>query len=246
MNNAQAKFVLRSYRADGSDARDPAFREALAQADRDPSLARWLAEEMALDQALAERLNATPAPAGLVDDLLALQRIRVLPSRRAHRTAWFALAAAAMLAVSLTAWWLHTPPLSIGAYARAATGFLNRPFELEVKAESLTDVQAWLLEHKGSSAVSVPAALASASEGDVGCRSFSWRGQEVVLLCFTLENGVQAHLFVMDRTSLPDAADVRAVQFAQQGKWSTATWAEGNQAFVLATLGGNQALEALL
>ena len=60
MTNHEAKFILRSFRADGSDASDPTFRDALARADRDPGLRAWLEHERELDRALRE-LNLQPA-----------------------------------------------------------------------------------------------------------------------------------------------------------------------------------------
>lgn len=247
MNNSQAKFILRSYRPDGSDAGDPAFRESLARAEHDPVLSRWLASETAADLAVVAKLKDVPVPTALLDDILAAQRIRVLPPPRTRGLRWLALAAALTLAVGLPGWhYLHTPPLAAASYARVATGFLNRPFQLDVHAKSLEDVRTWLRANHRNGDVAVPAALSSASKGDVGCRAFSWRGEDVMLLCFTLENGVPAHLFVMKSAALPGAPGREGVLYAQQGQWSTATWAEGDQAFVLATMGGTPALQALL
>ena len=47
MTNQEAKFTLSAYRANGQDAGDPAFAEALAQAKQDPALGAWLARAQA-------------------------------------------------------------------------------------------------------------------------------------------------------------------------------------------------------
>jgi hypothetical protein len=43
MNNSEAKYILGAYRADGQDAAEPAFAEALRQAETDPDLGGWFA-----------------------------------------------------------------------------------------------------------------------------------------------------------------------------------------------------------
>ncbi len=52
MTNDEARFILRSFRADGSDASDPVFGDALRRADQDPALRAWLEHERSVDRAL--------------------------------------------------------------------------------------------------------------------------------------------------------------------------------------------------
>ena len=71
MTEQEARFILQSYRPGGEDKDDPQFAEALREAERNPELARWLAEEQAFDCAVAAQLAALPAPFGLKTRILA-------------------------------------------------------------------------------------------------------------------------------------------------------------------------------
>ncbi len=73
-----AKLTLQTYRPGGQDAHDPQFRKVLEQASRDPELARWLANERAVDFYIAAKLQAAiNPPPGLLSELLALTLCRL-------------------------------------------------------------------------------------------------------------------------------------------------------------------------
>ncbi|MCI0541761.1 MAG: hypothetical protein L0Z50_41720, partial [Verrucomicrobiales bacterium] len=65
MNREEAKYLLRAYRVSGQDASDPQFREALEMLKIDPELARWFAQEQAVDRKLAEKIGSFPVPTDL-------------------------------------------------------------------------------------------------------------------------------------------------------------------------------------
>jgi hypothetical protein len=247
MNNTQAKFILQSYQADGRDARDPAFREALEQARRDPVMAHWLEEERTTDQVVQSKLREVIVPSSLVDDILATQTIRVASSfwtRHGRVLAW-----AAVLMVLLGGMLMFapsSPPLSYDSYAAVAADFVSGPFHLELRTKKLDDVKAWLSAKGAPADVMIPTALASAADAGIACRSFSWRDQSVMLMCFTLEDGRPAHLFVMNVRDLPDAPSDGLKRYERHGKWSTASWVSGDSAFVLATVGNVNNVEEFL
>ena len=60
MTEQEARLILQSYRPGGEDKDDPQFAEALREAERNPELARWLAEEQAFDCAMAAQLASAP------------------------------------------------------------------------------------------------------------------------------------------------------------------------------------------
>lgn len=70
MDKEQARFILRSFRPDGSDVNDKDFSEALALAMEDRELGEWLAEERAFDAAFADALGAVSLPDSLKSDIL--------------------------------------------------------------------------------------------------------------------------------------------------------------------------------
>src|SRR5262245_46009361 len=104
MNREEAQFILQAYRANGEDARDPQFEEALAFVRNDPELARWFAHEQALDAAIAERIRSVSPPPHLTTELmLACKVIRSRPWWR--KPAWVTAAASVALLISVASVW---------------------------------------------------------------------------------------------------------------------------------------------
>lgn len=62
MDNNKAKLKLAVYRRTGADANDPFFAEALQQAEKDPGLREWLAEQQAFDAKFAAALGEIHGP----------------------------------------------------------------------------------------------------------------------------------------------------------------------------------------
>src|SRR6185369_13068849 len=93
MERDEAQFILRAYRPNSDDAHDPQFEEALALAKQDPELARWFAEEQALDAAFGRQIRAAiPVPPDLKRQLLLARSTgRLVPWWR--RRTWLAVAA---------------------------------------------------------------------------------------------------------------------------------------------------------
>ncbi len=69
MDKEKAKWLLASYRPDGSDAEDPLFAEALALVLKDQELGEWLAAERAADVAFARGLGSVEVEPLLKDRL---------------------------------------------------------------------------------------------------------------------------------------------------------------------------------
>ncbi len=72
MTTDQAKFILQSFRPDGSDSSDPSFAEALAVASANRELGEWLARERAADAAFASVLSEAHIPSNLREDILSV------------------------------------------------------------------------------------------------------------------------------------------------------------------------------
>ena len=70
MDKEQARFILRSYRPDGSDGADPEFAEALKLAHEDVELGQWLANERSFDAAFASALAEVKLPVALCKNIL--------------------------------------------------------------------------------------------------------------------------------------------------------------------------------
>jgi hypothetical protein len=71
MDKEEARFILRCFRPDGSDAADPEFSKALQVAASDRELGEWLAKERAQDSEFSNQLGKLPLPEGLREEILA-------------------------------------------------------------------------------------------------------------------------------------------------------------------------------
>ena len=71
MDKEQARFILRSFRPDGTDAGDPDFAGALKLAMENRELGEWLAGERAFDAAFAAALGSVDLPENLRGEILA-------------------------------------------------------------------------------------------------------------------------------------------------------------------------------
>ena len=71
MSSEQVRTILENCRPGGADRDDSQVREALAQVERDPELARWYSDLHAFDLSVADSFQSIPVPAGLRHTLLA-------------------------------------------------------------------------------------------------------------------------------------------------------------------------------
>ena len=98
MNTREAKEKLLLYRASIDDG-DPQFREALAHAQGDPELARWLREQTSCYNAIRSKLRELEPPTDLSERII---RHRPIPFRRDWMQI-LKLAAAIIVSASITA-----------------------------------------------------------------------------------------------------------------------------------------------
>ncbi len=246
MNEQEARLILQACPPDAAERSDPQLVEALQMAERSPELARWLAEEQAFDRAMSAHLAALPAPFGLKTRILAQNAPP--PSSRVAR--WiFSLAGAAALLFLLVQvvdfWRGGATPMSaaLPSYASEMVSFVRLPPPLDMESSNLGTIKDWLAQNKKLSP-EVPTNLAALSPA--GCRILSYREHKVTLVCFRREKGGLAHLFVVDRSALPMVKPGDAPSFVREGEWTTAIWAEGDRAYMIAVEGDEAAVRGYL
>ena len=247
MNNEAAKLILQAYRSGGQDADDPRFHEALEQTQRDPELARWFANEQALDSRISAKLNQsiTP-PANLKAQLLAQQKI-VRPAIWWQRPAVrYALAACLALFATVAVFWFNAHRANeFHAWGEGFAGYrenmadftINKLNRLDLESPDVAKVRRWLVEKDSHGDLVLPAGLAG--RPSLGCRVLDWQGHKVTLVCFELENRQVAHLLVVDRNSFQDAPSESPL-FNQLGKIATLSWSRGSKAYVVVSKGGRE------
>lgn len=244
MNREEAKYILHAYRPGGQDANDPQFREALELLKYDAELAQWFARELAFDSRIAARFQAVPVPPHLKSRLLAAGKVVSVPSRRWRTPAWFAAAAAVVLLLSAGAFWLVSRGNRPFAEFREAMvqASLDMDPHVSVIDLDLGRARRWLADHGAHGDFSLPAGLRDHSNAN--CRVLDWRGNKISLLCFHLENGGHADLFVIPEDSVVDLLPSPAPHFARLGDVTTATWRQDGYLYLLA--GKDSDLERLL
>ena len=245
MTEEEARLILQSYRPGTDDESDPQFAEALEAAERNPALARWLAEEQAFDDAMAAKLAALPEPFGLKTRILAQTKRVVRPPQWSLAAALAAVAALLFLAAQIVSLFRPGAVATTRAtdYAREMVSFVRLDPSLDLTSHDLGAIKNWLTQNEALTAT-VPARLAALES--VGCRVLSFRGHNVSLICFRRTKNGLAHLFVVDRTALPEMRPGQPPRFTAAGEWMTASWAEGNQVYMVAVRGDVEAVKQFL
>lgn len=240
MNNEEAKLILQAYRSGGQDAGDPQFREALEQVQRDPELARWFANEQALDSRISAKLKASITPPVHLKSQLLAQRKIVRPIVWWRKPAW-QLAAAACLAllVTVAAVWFNTNRNDgFTKYRAAMADFAGHKLDrLDIMSRDVEEVRRWLAGKESHGDLVLPAGLNG--RPPLGCRLLDWDGHKVSLICFELENKQMAHLLVVDSAAFKDAPTESPV-FRQVGDVATASWSRGGKTYVIASKEASQ------
>ncbi|MEK7780492.1 MAG: hypothetical protein AAB370_03195 [Verrucomicrobiota bacterium] len=239
MNNEEAKLILQAYRADGQDASDPRFREALEQAQRDPDLARWFANEQTLDARIGAKLRkSTPVPADLKAQLLAQRKI-VRPAIWWQRpSARYAMAAGFALFATIAGWFGFVHEGAIEArgntfadYRDAMADFTgNKLKRLEFRTRDVAEAKRWLAEKGSIAELTLPKGLEG--KPSFGCRVLEWQGKKVSLVCFELANRKVVHLLTVD-SSIFEHAPGESPEFKQAVDVAMASWSRSGKTYVL-------------
>lgn len=248
MNPPETKFVLRAHRADGRyKADDPLFGEALAEADRSPALAAWLAHEHALDATIANKLDGIPPPAGLRESILAGARASRLARRWWSHPTWFAAAAgiAVTISLSIPVVWraLHAPEVSAGSFVHLAIGHCSQQPHHHAYAPPLAAVATAL----GARAVPLTAGLDLTPETlrKANCAALQLGGRDAYEICFE-RDGAWFHLYVTKLDRRGATGDDRKPVFMQHDQLAAAAWTDGDRLYSVVTRAGPEALAKIV
>ena len=244
--NDQAKLLLSAYRPGGADATDPAFAEALAQAERDPQLRAWLQESQRFDEAIAVKLRSVEVPANLRATILAGAKFSQ-PRRWWQGSRGWALAALLAVFASVAAFWFAKNSRleswqteSLAVLEKIETGAVR----FDAKNEHPAQLVDWLRKKAAPSPAAMPPALAA--HPTFGCKMIDAGGRKVSLICFNMGGADQAHLFTTDRTGLRIEPPEKHPIFGKKDHWNLANWRSGEEVYMLATQMDETRLRALL
>ncbi|HEU5077986.1 MAG TPA: hypothetical protein VFT72_02165 [Opitutaceae bacterium] len=243
MDNQEAQFILRAYRANGADATDPAFIEALEQARRDPSLGRWLEQEQALDEVISRKLRAIAPPAELRKNILAGAKA----SRRRETRAWYnspviyALAACVVIVAGLSFLW----PNFNGARDRTkfAELVINDALHEQHTAKSLEAASTLrnYISNTSHRLAAAPMPVNREKMEELGCRTLTLGGHEVAEVCFA-RAGLVYHLYITPRMKALGSEP----KFFEHDGGAAAGWSDARNSYVVATTSGLAALQKIL
>ena len=246
MDNREAKFILGAYRPNGQDAGDPRFSEALEQARRDPILERWFLDSLAFDAAITEKLRATEVPPGLRESILA--GVKVSRPLRSPFVKWAIAAALISMTIVGSLIWHNTRSAHLAGWQSQAldvvSSLVRNESSFDVQSHNADELLAWLRANHAPAAQTLPQNLDKLAS--VGCKTFSWNGKPVSVICFMRPDGGLIHLVTIRTSAESDRELKRQPRIMQQDHWAMATWREGDNVYMLALQGPRDQLRAYL
>jgi hypothetical protein len=248
MDSREAKFILSAYRPGGQDANDLRFGEALEQARRDPLLQRWFDDSVGFDLAMTDKLRAITAPAELRQNILAGVKLS-RASRRNDRFAKWAIAAALILSAALGSLiWHNTRTAHLAGWQSQAldviSSLVRDESSFDAQSNQAGELLGWLRANHAPAAQKLPDNLDKLSS--LGCKTFSWNGVPVSVICFMRPDGGLIHL-VMTNAPVHSGRVLNGEPLlVQHGKWAMATWREADKVYMLALEGSPEQLRPFL
>ena len=249
MDNEEAKFILRAYRANGADAADPAFSAALEQAKRDPELGRWFEREQAFDKSVANKVRAFTPPANLRDAILAGGKVSVRPRlERSQRSwwrqpGWAALAASVALVVGIgISWPKFSRANEVKRFGEFAMNDMLHAPNHDAHGPGMGQLAALVSDATRKLSGGLPIEFEALRAN--GCRTLRFGGHDVLEVCFE-RGGVEYHVYVMKRTGKTHAGEVPHFHETSDGAGSV-VWSDEKHLYALVSAKGPDALKAIL
>jgi hypothetical protein len=253
VNREEAKEILILYRQhEPAEAPDPLIIEALALAQRDPELARWLEMHCARQFVLREKFRQIPVPAGLKEQIISEHAAsrRALPHRRQ-----LVLTAALVIVMvfTLVAFRLNhrpSPEDTLPVFESQMAGVALRGYAMDFLSDDAGKIQEYLKSKNAPADYVLPAPLALAARS--GCAVEGWQDKKVSMICFRtgrpLAPGTASDLwlFVVDQKSVKDAPGGSAPRLATVNRLITATWTHDGKLYLLGLEGGPDELRKFL
>lgn len=242
MTTAEAQLILAAWRP-GMEA-TPEVRAALALAEQDAELGRWLARHGAFQAAVSERLRDVKPPAGLADRILAARKTAPFPREAAppwRPWAW-AAAAAVVLAGMLWAALRPTGADAFEVFRQRMVGTVLREYRMDSTTPDAAAVRRHLAGRGAPDAFALPAPLAA--QPVLGGGRLEWREHPVAMVCFD-RGGTTLFLFVVDRGALGRSAPGADV-FSRVSRLETGAWSDARYTYVLAAALPSEQLRELI
>lgn len=234
MNRQEAKRILAGYRPGSRDSEDPQVSEALQRAQNDPDLRQCFEYQSRFHQAVRSGFRAIPVPPDLTDQIMAHSKIvKVAWWRRPQ--VWAAAAAVILLAVLALQWQPYPSDDSFAVFRSRMVRTALREYRMDIVTNDLTQIRQFLAVNKAPADSPVLDRLSARNA--VGAGLLRWHGDRVSMVCFDSGRQAMLFLFIVDRAAVkhPPPAET---EFVPVNKLMTASWTEGDKAYVLAGASG--------
>lgn len=232
MNLTEAKERLQLHRPGDCTDSDEGVRAALAWAERDEALGRWLESQHQFHEQMEGALRAIPVPAGLSQAIrsaaAAAPKTRMIPLRS---WSWWAMAACLVLFFGALAYRMRTPVYSFESYRERMVRTVLRDYRMTMASSSVPEIRRYLQEHSSHGSFAFPKGLADA--GGQGCLLTTWQGRPVSLVCLQNRAGQELWFFMINRSHVAEAPGQEPV-FAQFRSLGTYSWTSGEMVYLLA------------
>ncbi len=247
MDKGVDRSILRIYRPGDLCVDDARSEGAGKKRETDPDFAHSAVEEDEFDRIIGLKLQSAPVPNELKPRLLDLRRTVIHSSARWTRKVPLVAAAIVVLTVYFSSWQgPFQPAASIADYRDEMVSFIRIDPFLEMETPHLSRITAFLKNAGAPSRLNFPQKLPQ-MQHPLGCRILRFRGQDVALICFGREQGELIHLFVVHRAAFSHLRESdKALRYQAVGEWMTATWIEGDQAYLITVEGDRAKLEKYL
>ena len=242
MDKKEAKFILSAYRPNGADAGDSQISAALEMVNRDPDLKKWFESEVQQDQLIADKLKELRPPSNLRAQILAGMKVVESPPWW-RRSPIMALAASLIVAFGLIFSWNRPSYDSDFAEFRAnavsySAGFIS----LDFFADDMPSLAGWLADKEAPAVTDLAGRLESMP--GIGCRTMSWHGKTVSLVC--LQGDTVFHVFMVDRSEVSDMPDSDEPQFWEMKRRTVVSWKDSERVYIMVTKASADEVRAFL
>lgn len=245
MDEQKARFILHAGTPRPGDAEDTTFQDAVALAERNPSLKEWVKRQDELTRALDDKFDEIPVPPDLRDRILAGCSVSTRRAR-VRRRQWLAMAAGFTVFLTTGLVWQFQPSRAVGgdnfaSLRRDMTRFLSGPYSLEHYSPDLPVLKTHLA---GAQVADFPVPAGLTEHPSIGCRTVDWREHRVALICFSAEGEV-VHLMVLPKEAVRNTPGTERVGEQFDG-WTTAGWSDDRFVYLTVTRADPEHLSRLL
>ena len=227
MTREEAQLVLCAYRP-GDDS--PVVQRALAEADRDPELHAWLADQLAFDRQMTGAMKNIPVPAHLKHAILREHQVTNVQGLRKPALAW-AIAALLILGGTVFTLLYQRSSNSIEDFRTAMIQELwTIDEQAKFRATNIGQLRRWLDANGAAADFTLPAALKALHVRDA--RIVEWSDQKVASFCL-IGNGRHLHVFVVPTAALASSSLGAAPEFELCHGLDTLAWTHGANTYLL-------------